>query len=241
MIEATEERIKALIPKLEGWNSVEKSLAMGNLVLDQKATIIVELGVFGGRSLIPVAMALRDAGQGGRIYGIDPWQIAAGVEGEPPGEGLQWWLTQCPLNDIHTGCMKAIWDEALEPWVVIMRCRAEQAAHLFAPGSIDILYIDSNHSEFCSCRDTNLYLPLVKPGGHIWFDDIDWPSTERARGLLDKACTQVKDVEQCRLYQKPQLRSEPIIVEEPEKPKDDALQKRIAKYRKIRKETLCQT
>lgn len=196
-----ETKIKSLIPHLEGWCSVEKSLEMAQLILDTRPHIIVELGVFGARSLLPMAMAVREAGQG-VVYGIDPWQVEPAIEGEAEANA-QWWLKDCPLNVIHEGCMKAIWNEKLDPYVVVMRCRAEHAAHLFMRDRpIDILHFDQNHSEFASMRDIQLYYPLVKPGGYIWFDDTDWATTHAALNLLSEQANTVKDVGTCRLFRK---------------------------------------
>lgn len=37
---------------------------------------------------------------------------------------------------------------------------------------IDILYIDGEHTPTAVCRDAALYIPLVRPGGAIIFDDF---------------------------------------------------------------------
>ena len=46
----------------------------------ERPKVIVELGIFGGRSLLPQALQLRDNGDGGIIYGIDPWTKAAALD-----------------------------------------------------------------------------------------------------------------------------------------------------------------
>ncbi len=199
--------IEEKIPKMEGWATVSKALEMAQLILDAKPMMVVELGVFGGRSLLPQALALRESGQG-RIYGIDPMQIAPAIEGEIGEANAQWWLKDCPLNVIHQGCMEALWDENLEPWFIIIRATAEHAAHLFK--DIDILHFDQNHSELSSMRDIQIYYPLVKPGGYIWFDDTNWTTTRKAQDwLAEQGIITVKEIatedgtQFCRLYRKP--------------------------------------
>jgi len=49
---------------------------------------------------------------------------------------------------------------------------------------IDILHIDGNHEEESSCKDVELYLPRVKKGGYVWFDDANWHQTQKAINLL---------------------------------------------------------
>ncbi|MBI2810794.1 MAG: class I SAM-dependent methyltransferase [Candidatus Melainabacteria bacterium] len=49
-------------------------------IFELKPERVVEIGVFGGKSLVPMACALR-ANQKGRIYGIDPWDNKESVRG----------------------------------------------------------------------------------------------------------------------------------------------------------------
>ena len=39
---------------------------------------------------------------------------------------------------------------------------------------IDILHIDGNHSEQASYLDVTKWVPLVRSGGWIFFDDMTW-------------------------------------------------------------------
>jgi hypothetical protein len=206
-------KIETLIPKMEGWATVPKALAMAELILEVKPAIIVELGVFGGRSMLPQALALREVGatnkfMDGRIYGVDPMQVAPAIEGEIGEANAQWWLKDCPLHTIHELCMKALWNEGLEPWFIYIRATAEHAAHLFK--DIDILHFDQNHSELASMRDIQIYYPLVKHGGYIWFDDTNWTTTNKAQQwLAEQGAETIKEVSTedgtqfCRLYRKP--------------------------------------
>ena len=45
---------------------------------------------------------------------------------------------------------------------------------------IDILYIDGAHDSCSVARDVILYVPLVKPGGYVIFDDYAHPDVQRA-------------------------------------------------------------
>ena len=48
----------------------------------------------------------------------------------------------------------------------------------------------------------NNYVPLLKPGGILIFDDADWPSTQAALKLLDAQCDLLKDAGSYRIYKK---------------------------------------
>jgi predicted O-methyltransferase YrrM len=220
MTEQLRLKIEALVPKMEGWCVCDKALAMAQLILDTKPKIVVELGVFGGRSMLPQALALRETGQG-RIYGVDPMEVGPAIEGEIGEANAQWWLKDCPLNVIHEGAMQALWKENLEPWFIYIRSTAEHAAHLFK--DIDILHFDQNHSELSSMRDIQIYYPLVRPGGYIWFDDTNWTTTHKAQEWIDaQGAKSIKDLatedgtQTCRLYQKPEVVRERPIEEKPQ-------------------------
>jgi len=58
---------------------------------------------------------------------------------------------------------------------------------------IDILHVDGNHSEEISFSDVLKWVPLVKKGGFIIFDDMAWYennrfTTEKAVSWLDEHC-----------------------------------------------------
>lgn len=44
---------------------------------------------------------------------------------------------------------------------------------------IDVLYIDGAHDPTSVARDTTLYVPMVKPGGLVIFDDYGHPDVQR--------------------------------------------------------------
>jgi predicted O-methyltransferase YrrM len=45
---------------------------------------------------------------------------------------------------------------------------------------IDVLYIDGAHDSISVARDITLYVPMVKPGGVVFFDDYAHPDVKRA-------------------------------------------------------------
>jgi len=181
-----EKAVETYIPSMEGWLDVNRGCEMAMLIIDTKPEVVVEIGVFGGRSLISQAFGLRENLKG-KIYGIDPWSVTTAIEGDSDAENAGWWKGNIDMAVIHQGCMKAIWDHHLEPWVVVIRAASQYVYDLF-PHNIDVLYIDGNHSELSSCRDVENYVPRVKSGGWIWFDDCDWRTTQKALGLMDTMC-----------------------------------------------------
>lgn len=187
-----------------GWCQIEKAEKMARLVLDTKPALIVEIGVFGGRSFLPQAFALKE-NRAGTIYGIDPWKNKPVIEGNQFGP-----TTANPHPDWTDDALAIRYEDfinAISAWDVgrhtaILRAPAERVADVFNDDSIDILHIDGNHSEIASVRDVNLYLPKVRSGGHIWFDDTDWESVGKAIRILEYSCTLQHDNGNYRLYRK---------------------------------------
>lgn len=192
--------IRIAIKDMHGWCSELKALSLADMILRIHPSIIVEIGVFGGRSLIPQAMALREDAKGGIIYGIDPWRTEDALEGNLSPADKEWW-GKLNIEHIHACCMKEIWKHQLEPHSIIIRNASQHVPKLF-PGGIDILHIDGTHSEEASTRDVNLYLPQLRFGGYLLFDDSDWPTAQKAVAMVAKECDQIDKVDSCILFRR---------------------------------------
>lgn len=192
------EAIGNYIPKQEGWTTPERCCEMAELVCDTKPEMCVEIGVFAGRTLIAQAFGLRDNHKG-CIYGIDPWKMDSAIEGQNNPNNDTWWK-KLDLELFHQQTMKCIWDHRLDEYAVVIRARSQDCCHLFQ--NIDILNIDGCHSEVASCRDVRLYLPRVKSGGYIHFDDTSWETTSAAQAILEKECKIIKQGDNYKLYRK---------------------------------------
>lgn len=184
---------------LSGWTDPPRGLDLAQSVFDYHPKIIVEIGCFGGRSTIAMALALKETGSNGIIYTIDPWKKEDAMEAEND-QNRDWWSNKVDLHDIHRKAMEAIWSLGLDEKIVVIRAASHRVANLFS--NIDLLNIDGNHSELSSCRDVSLYLPKVYSGGIIHFDDADWPSTQMALSLLDAECLLVSNKGDRRIYRK---------------------------------------
>lgn len=189
--------------RLAGWCSVEKAKALMDEVHRIKPRVCVEVGVFGGRSLFPVALALEELGQG-VIYGVDPWSAEASLSGTHDAANVAYWNGKhWSYETIFTDCMRALIDMRLTASCNILRLTSEQAGKLFADESVDMLHIDGNHSTEESLADLERWLPKVKPGGSIWFDDIAWESLKPAVSTLSRLCELTATVDGSALFIKP--------------------------------------
>lgn len=160
----------------EGWCSEDKARHMVDLILSTKPLLVVEIGVFGGRSLLVQAIALRHLGQGLAV-GVDPWTKSAALAHMQEPEHRAWW-EQVDLAQIRNGCMDHITREGLAEWCTIYVGTSAQF-HSLLGRQIDVLHIDGNHSDPSSTFDSTHFVPLVRPGGYVWVDDPGW--TEGAK------------------------------------------------------------
>ena len=165
------EQVKNILPSIHGWCSYEKAAKFVEIITEQKPQLCVEIGVFGGSSLIPQALALKP--HSGVIIGIDPWKNDAALESMIDESNKEWW-GNLNLEDIYEHCKNNVTKYKVESNCQLMRDKSETVVSNFHDQSIDLLHIDGNHSEDLSYKDAVLYLPKVKTGGFIFFDDIYW-------------------------------------------------------------------
>jgi hypothetical protein len=175
-------RIEACIVSLHGWTTVDKGLRLAELVVTAQAGVSVELGVFGGRGTISMAIGHEALGRG-CVVGVDPWEAAASLEGVNAPENDEWW-GRIDHEAIYQSFLKALADSRLESFCRVLRQRSHVAAGEFADGSISVLHQDSNHSEQVSSAEVDLWTPKLRAGGYWVADDTDWATTQRAQRLL---------------------------------------------------------
>jgi predicted O-methyltransferase YrrM len=191
-------------PIIEGWTNQEKAEVLAGIILDHKPQLLVEVGVFGGRSIFAQAFALRENGMG-LIWGIDPWSTDAVLEGDIGEENRKWWTENVNLESIYVGFIKAVLEFELTKYCRWIRERGDVACRLFADKSIDLLHLDANHSELASCREVGCWHKKVKPGGLLVADDVDWVSVSKSLKMIrDLGYKPVVETMQFAVYQKPE-------------------------------------
>lgn len=208
------EKVKNLLPTIHGWCTPEKATKFIELIINTKPDLCVEIGVFGGSSLIPQAMALKE-NKKGLIYGIDPWKNEAALEEMIHQDHKEWWKN-LNLEDVYNHCKSHIKKQKLNDYCILLRDKSENVVNQFADNSIDILHIDGNHSEALSYKDATLYLPKLKMGGYLVFDDIWWTeennyvTTRKAIIYLLQSCDKIDIINNdCLLLQKVRSLDEP--------------------------------
>lgn len=160
-------QIERVLPTLAGWCAMSKATDLAATVLALRPNTVVEIGVFGGRSLIPMAMACHAVGAG-KVIGIDPWSQQASAEGYE-GKNKEWWGA---LNHegVYQHFLTAVDSLGLRDRVEIIRAKSDDAA---PPSCIDLLHVDGQHTDQ-ALRDVERFAPKVRIGGFVFTDDDDW-------------------------------------------------------------------
>ncbi|WP_284257019.1 class I SAM-dependent methyltransferase [Acidocella aquatica] len=187
--------ISALLPQLEGWCTLSKALWLVELVSNMSGTRIGEIGVYGGKSLIPMALAARNR-PGAMVYAIEPWSNSVAVEQATSAENDQWWR-EVDLNKIKLGFVSAVMDCGLAGVVKLIELPSDEARCAFQAMRgyrFDLLHVDGSHAEGQALTDVKDWLPLVAPGGILVLDDIGWETVTKARDYLRATCDVIGEV-----------------------------------------------
>jgi hypothetical protein len=155
----------------DGWCSIEKANALVSTIMAIRPTLICEVGIWAGRSLIPQALTLKKLGKG-KIIGIDPWLAVDSAEGLPDGKDKEWWAS-VNHERIFNVFNKWVADTKVEQFIEIHRCRSDEFK-VEKLGLIGLLHIDGQHGEAASTYDVMHYASRVQRGGFLFMDDIGW-------------------------------------------------------------------
>jgi predicted O-methyltransferase YrrM len=159
--------IVSTVTTMDGWSSPEKGCVLAALILAMRPKVCVEIGVFAGRSLIPMAMAIKHGEIPGKVIGIDPYSAEASAKGEQ-GENEKWW-GQLDHKAIHDKFQNFVQRFDLAQQVQLLR----QTSDAVTPMPCDLIHIDGNHSDQ-AVRDAERFGPTVRLGGIVVCDDLMW-------------------------------------------------------------------
>lgn len=175
---------------LEGWCWAEKAERMLSIALDERAEIMVEVGVYGGRSLIPLIVAAQH--NRGYVWGIDAWSntVATTV---PYGQDHNTFWKNDDMGRVKDKLFKFLGEHKLSGHVAIVEASGEQALHLFQDKSIDLLHVDASHSVLDEARDVSSYLMKLRTGGILIIDDTDRDEVQIAVQIAKTVCDVVHE------------------------------------------------
>lgn len=169
---------------LEGsWCSREKAHLIMDLITligSNRAVEAVEVGVFNGSSLLPIAAALKYSGSGGRVYAIDAWSNKEAVrfisQDDP---NYQWW-SEVSMQVAKQQCLATLSYWKLKSYCTILHMPSREAAAQI--DLIDFLHLDGSFSGKETMNDVRLYFPKVKQGGYVLISNVFY----QVNGAMEK-------------------------------------------------------
>lgn len=168
--------INEIVESLPGWCTAEKAGIMYDLVNQTDAQLIVELGVFGGRSFIPMALACKDKGSG-KCIGIDSWRKDESLHGTNDPANDDWWA-QLDFDSVYQKAKTAIVENALTTYAKLVKSSTQDYAKKVEDYTVDIIHQDSAHNFETITEELTLWIPKLKIGGYWIADDTDWKEAQ---------------------------------------------------------------
>lgn len=160
--------------QIKGFFSLAEAIAMQLVVKHLPPnSVLVELGSFQGRSSVAIAAVLPESSV---LHCIDFFEgtILSPGQVRPPMEEV------VKMNvDAFTKNIEAF---GVKDKVKLHISPTTAAAKLFAPESIDLLFIDADHSYEGVVADLQHWYPKLKSGGFLLCDDYEekWPGVIQA-------------------------------------------------------------
>ena len=164
---------------IKGWASVEQRKFFKNEARKVKNGVIVEVGVYGGASILEIVDICTE--NNNKIYAIDPWELVSNSNGEDLiNKKAKLELLRKNLKEVRVNLEKVIDDLDYGETLKLIQDFSAGAVKKFEDNSIDVAFIDGNHSYASVKEDLRLWLPKIKKGGCLWGDDYVWPSVKHA-------------------------------------------------------------
>lgn len=177
-----------------------KAHAFARLVLAERPSLLVDVGVLHGRSTIALALAARYV-PGARVVGVDPFDAAAyadPAQDHVHGEAVADWIATFDFDRAYADVELRIRALRLAGRCRILREPSLRAAERFEAGTVDLLHLDADHGAASVQADLAAWLPRLRPGAVLMLDDISWPGVAagvEAHGGTLRVLAHVSDVD----------------------------------------------
>lgn len=151
------------------WCSSKKAELLMDLIFAIRPKICVEVGVFSGSSVLPVAATLNYL-KTGCIYAIDAWSNLDAVKYMSTSDPNYTWWSQVNMKEAKNKFTVLINQWHLRSCCYVIHATSEMAISQIP--EIDFLHLDGNFCEEGALIDVGLFLPRVKPGGYVLLSNL---------------------------------------------------------------------
>jgi predicted O-methyltransferase YrrM len=90
------------------------------------------------------------------------------------------------MNRLHAAVLNQLdsWGER----AVLIRETSQSAAQSFAPNSVDMVFVDANHTFDAAYSDIKTWFSKLRKGGVLLGDDWNWPEVQKAAIRFNNEC-----------------------------------------------------
>jgi len=166
-----------------GWISLNKAGCLIDYVdeicRDVESPVCVEIGVYAGKSVLPIALELKRNAKG-IIYAIDPWTNEEATKGYN-GINYEYW-NKIDLNQKLGIFESMIHEFEIKDYISIIKEPSDTAPEI---RNINLLHVDGQHTDQ-SLRDVRKYASQITLNGYCVIDDVDWGRVADVPNLLEK-------------------------------------------------------
>jgi hypothetical protein len=187
-----------------GWCSLDKAGCFIDYVdelfkIKNRPITCVEIGVYAGKSLFPVAIHLFNENSG-KIIGIEPWSNEEATK-DYSDQNFEFW-NNVDMEEIQTIFYSILNDFFhLEDHIEIRKESSDETRPI---QDIDFLYIDGQHTKQV-LKDIDKFATEVTKNGYCVVDDVNW-DTEAMEQVPNKmeqiGFTLVHQVDAALVYRK---------------------------------------
>lgn len=155
---------------------------------------IVEVGSWKGKSAAFLAVEVINSGKNISIDCIDIWEENA-TEGDSQ-------------NDLHvkTDALYELFLSNISPLSHIIkpiRMKSTDASTFYSDGSLDVVFLDADHTYEAVKADIHAWMPKVKSGGILAGHDYPWSHNHDVKRAVDELVKPITQSEGCWIYKKP--------------------------------------
>jgi predicted O-methyltransferase YrrM len=145
--------------QIEGWFDFPEFY---DFIVEQfDNAVFVEIGTWKGKSIMYMAMQIKELGKNIKLYGIDTFE---GSENTPQMSDLQA-MKSISKDYLYELYLKNI--EPLKEFITTIRGSSQEVHTQFEDNSLDFVFIDGNHSYEAVKKDIESWYPKIKSGGII--------------------------------------------------------------------------
>jgi hypothetical protein len=147
--------------------------------------VFVEVGAYLGRSTAYLASRIKASGKKIRLYVVDTWDGWLYDDYQPENAPVE-------VRDVFWHFIHHMRRAEVDHLLCPLRMASDQAAALFAEGTLDFVFIDANHAYEAVKQDLVCWFPRVKRrgilAGHDYLNE-DFPGVRRA---VDEFCSDLE-------------------------------------------------